>query len=51
MQLMRAAEVPQTERDLLFRASRVHAVLTVLACLGFCVWFILHTWPHPKIGR
>jgi hypothetical protein len=50
MQLMRAAEVPQTDRDLLFRASRTHAVLTVLACLGFCVWFILHTWPHPKIA-
>ncbi len=50
MQLMRAAEVPQTERDLVFRASRLHAVLTVLACLGFCVWFILHTWPHPKIA-
>jgi len=50
MQLMRAADVPQTERDLVFRMSRVHAVLTVLACLGFCVWFILHTWPHPKIA-
>lgn len=50
MQLMRAAEVPQTGRDLVFRASRLHAVLTVLACLGFCVWFILHTWPHPKIA-
>lgn len=50
MQLMRAAEVPQTERDLVFRASRWHAVVTVLACLGFCVWFILYTWPHPKIA-
>ena len=50
MQLMRAADVPQTERDLVFRMSRLHAVLTVLACLGFCVWFILHTWPHPKIA-
>ncbi len=50
MQLMRAAEVPQTGRDLVFRASRLHAVLTVLACLGFCVWFILHTWPHPRIA-
>ena len=50
MQLMRAAEVPQTERDLVFRASRLHAVVTVVACLVFCVWFILHTWPHPKIA-
>lgn len=50
MQLMRAADVPQTERDRVFRASRLHAVLTVLACLGFCVWFILYTWPHPKIA-
>jgi hypothetical protein len=50
MQLMRAAEVPQTERDLVFRASRLHAVLTVLASLGFCGWFILHTWPHPKVA-
>lgn len=50
MQLMRAADVPQTGRDLVFRASRLHAVLTVLACLGFCVWFIFHTWPHPKIA-
>ena len=50
MQLMRTADVPQTERDLVFRMSRLHAVLTVLACLGFCVWFILHTWPHPKIA-
>lgn len=50
MQLMRADEVPQTERDLVFRASRWHAVVTVLACLGFCVWFILYTWPHPKIA-
>jgi hypothetical protein len=50
MQLMRAADVPQTERDLVFRASRLHAVLTVLACLAFCVWFILHTWPHPRIA-
>lgn len=50
MQLMCAAEVPQTERDLVFRASRVHAVLTVMVCLGFCVWFILRTWPHPKIA-
>ena len=50
MQLMRAAEVPQTDRDLVFRASRLHAVLTVIVCLGFCVWFILHTWPHPRIA-
>lgn len=50
MQLMRAGDVPQTERDLVFRASRWHAVVTVLACLGFCVWFILHTWPHPNIA-
>lgn len=50
MQLLRAADVPQTERDLVFRASRWHAVVTVLACLGFCVGFILHSWPHPKIA-
>jgi hypothetical protein len=49
MQLMRAADVPQTERDLVFRASRLHAVLTVLACLGLCVWFIL-TRPHPQVA-
>ena len=50
MQLMRAADVPPSDRDLVFRASRLHAVLTVLICLGFCGWFILHTWPHPKIA-
>ena len=48
MRLMREIEVPQRPGDLVFRASRVHAVLFVLICVGACAAMIGYRWPGPR---
>lgn len=48
MRLMRASEVPETPRDRLFRASRLHAVVFVLGCVGACAAMIWRHWPAPR---
>jgi hypothetical protein len=50
MELMRAADVPQTERDLVFRSSRLYALLFVGACVGTCALLIYFHWPQPRIA-
>lgn len=50
MQLMREIDVPHTQRDLVFRASRLYAVLFVIVCLWVCALMILRGWPHPRIA-
>lgn len=50
MQLMRAAEVPQTERDLIFRSSRLYAVLFVVVCVGACALMMFFHWPQIKVA-
>jgi hypothetical protein len=45
---MRAIEVPETPRDRVYRASRLHAVLFVLTCLSACVLMIWFRWPGPR---
>lgn len=50
MQLIRANEVPETPRDLVFRASRLHAVIFVVVCLVACAYLISTGWPHPPLG-
>jgi hypothetical protein len=47
MQLMRANEVPEMERNVVFRASRWHAVLFVLISLGACAAVLFYRWPAP----
>lgn len=48
MQLMRASDVPETERDVVYRASRLHAVLFVLVTLGGCAAILYYRWPARK---
>lgn len=48
MRLMRASEVPETPRDRLFRASKLHAVVFVLGCIGACAAMIWRHWPAPR---
>ncbi|HEY1676548.1 MAG TPA: hypothetical protein VGG04_02470 [Candidatus Sulfotelmatobacter sp.] len=48
MQLMRAVDVPETGRDVLYRASRLHAVLFVLITLGGCAAILYYRWPARK---
>jgi len=50
IRLMREKDVPTTTRDLVFRASRVYAVLFVLACLGACGAMIALHWPRPNLA-
>jgi hypothetical protein len=50
MRLMRAVDVPETERDVLFRASRFHAVLFVLISLGACAAVLFYRWPARKVS-
>ena len=49
MQFMRAIEVPETPRDLLFRASRLRGILFVAATLAVCAALIFKTFPPPRI--
>ncbi|MGH9495225.1 MAG: hypothetical protein ACRD3B_09525 [Candidatus Sulfotelmatobacter sp.] len=48
MRLMRASNVPETERDVLYRASRWHAVLLVLMSLGAGAAVLFYRWPAQK---
>ena len=50
MRLMRAAEVPETARDLVFRSSRLHAVILVLGCVFACAAMIFYGWPQPRLA-
>lgn len=50
MRLIRAAEVPESPRDLVFRASRIHAVLLVVVCLAGCTAMIVYQWPGPRLA-
>jgi len=46
IRLMRENDVPTTTRDLVFRASRLYAILFVLVCLGACAAMIVSD--HPR---
>jgi len=48
MRLLRAEEVPQTDRDQVFCASRLHAVLFVLLSVGACAAILFYGWPSRK---
>ena len=48
IRLMRAGEVVETPRDLVFRASRLRAVLLVVTCLMACAAMILFHWPARR---
>lgn len=50
IRLMRAMEVPETPRDLVFRASRFRAVLFVAICIAGCAAMILFRWPGPRLA-
>lgn len=50
MQLMRVADVPQTERDLVFRSSRLYALLFVGACVATCALLTYFHWPQPRLA-
>lgn len=50
MRLMRTIEVPESPRDRVFRASKLHAVIFVLVCLGACASLIAFRWPRPKLA-
>jgi hypothetical protein len=50
IRLMREKDVPTTTRDLVFRASRLYAILLVLACLGACAAMIVFDRPRPPFG-
>lgn len=48
MQLMREIEVPVRQGDIVFRASRVHAVLFVVICVCACAAMMYYRWPGPR---
>jgi hypothetical protein len=50
IRLMREKDVPTTSRDLVFRASRLYAILFVLACLGACAAMIALHRPRPPLN-
>lgn len=50
IRLMRAADVPETPRDRLYRASRARAVIAVLVCLGLCALILYRRWPAPRVS-
>ena len=50
MRLMRATDIPETSRDLVFRSSRLHAVILVLGCVFACAAMIFYGWPHPRLA-
>jgi len=49
IRLMRAAEIPETPRDRVYRASRLHAVLFVLVCLAGCGAMLINRWPNGRL--
>lgn len=50
IRLMREKDVPATTRDLVFRASRLYAILFMLACLGFCAWMVVVHHPRAPLN-
>jgi hypothetical protein len=48
MKLLRAAEVPETPRDRVYRASRLHGALFVLVCLAACAAVLFYHWPARR---
>lgn len=50
IRLMRAADVPETPRDRVYRASRLHAVVVVLACLAGCGAMLWNRWPTAHLS-
>jgi hypothetical protein len=48
MRLMRETEVPETQRDRVFRASRLHDVLFAAACFAACVAVVFYRQPAPR---
>src|SRR5579862_844575 len=46
---MRAGDVPRTDRDLVFRMSRLYAVIAVIVCLGASGALFFRPRPHPHI--
>ena len=50
MRFMPAVAVPETPRDLVFRASRLHAIHFVAAALAACAALIFRHFPSPQIA-
>ena len=50
MRLIRAAEVPETSGDRVFRMSRLYAVLFFLIFLSLCAAMVLRRWPSPTLS-
>jgi len=50
IRLMRALEVPESPRDRVYSASKLHAVIFVAGCLCACVALIWFGWPRPRIA-
>lgn len=50
MRLMRNSEVPVRPEDLVFRVSRLNAIVLVSASLGICAFLIFYNWPHPRVA-
>ena len=48
MKLLRAAEVPETPRDRVYRASRLHGALFVLVCFAACAAVLFYQWPARR---
>jgi hypothetical protein len=48
MQLLREAEVPRNESQLVFRASRINAFIFLATCSGACAAMILLQWPSLR---
>jgi hypothetical protein len=48
MRLLRAAEVPETPRDRVYRASRLHGALFVLVCFATCAAVLFYQWPARR---
>ncbi len=48
IRLMRSVEVPETPRDRIFRASRLHAILILAVCGYACAAMVVYRWPGPR---
>lgn len=50
MRLLNANQIPETPRDIVFRSSRVYAVVFVTACAAACAAMIFFRWPQPRVA-
>ncbi len=50
IQIMHTADVPQTPRDRVYKASRLHAGIVVLGILGICGFMVYNRWPTPRLS-